>query len=154
MRSSGGAVLLPSSCQVALTFAILFWLGGSRFAALKARQVKVACDRARRARLAAAPAADPERLPQSIRKPVLFYVLVALALFTRQADMLFVVMSWMFVVARFVHAAIHTTSNVVSRRFMASWSRRVLGIMWVIFAVRILALGRARLLLSATSACG
>ena len=51
--------------------------------------------------------------------PVLFYVLVALALITRKADMLFVVMSWMFVASRLVHAAIHTTSNKVSLRFMA-----------------------------------
>ena len=72
--------------------------------------------------------------------PVLFYVLVALALITRKADMLFVVMSWMFVVSRLVHAAIHTTTNKVSLRFMAFVvGVLILAVMWIIFAVRIFA---------------
>ena len=72
--------------------------------------------------------------------PVLFYALVALALFTRKADLLFVVMSWMFVASRLVHAAIHTTSNKVSLRFMAFLvGVLILMVMWIIFAVRIFA---------------
>ncbi len=72
--------------------------------------------------------------------PVLFYVLVVLALITRKADMLFVVMSWMFVASRLVHAAIHTTSNKVPMRFQAF----VVGVlflaaMWVILGIRVLA---------------
>ena len=139
---SVAAILLPVFVQVALTFALLGWLGSSRFAALRARQVKVH-------EIALGERAWPPRLLQiqnayhnQFETPVLFYVLVALALFTRQADMPFVVLSWIFVAARFVHAAIHTTSNVVSRRFMAFVvSTTVLAIMWVVFAIRILTLG-------------
>jgi hypothetical protein len=139
---SVAAILLPVFVQVALTFALLGWLGRSRFAALRARQVKVH-------EIALGERAWPPRLLQiqnayhnQFETPVLFYVLVALALFTRQADMLFVVLSWMFVAARFVHAVIHTTSNVVSRRFMAFVvSTSILAVMWVVFAVRILTLG-------------
>ncbi|HST94442.1 MAG TPA: MAPEG family protein, partial [Microvirga sp.] len=69
-----------------------------------------------------------------------FYALVALALITRKADMLFVVMSWMFVVSRLVHAAIHVTSNKLSLRFMAFLvGVLILAAMWIIFAVRIFA---------------
>ncbi len=71
--------------------------------------------------------------------PVLFYALVVLALITRQADLLFVVMAWLFVAARLVHAYIHTTSNLVIRRFQAFLAGTVvLMLMWLIFAVRIL----------------
>jgi hypothetical protein len=54
--------------------------------------------------------------------------------------MLFVVMSWMFVVSRLVHAAIHTTSNKISQRFMAFVvGVLILAAMWVIFGIRIFA---------------
>ena len=71
--------------------------------------------------------------------PVLFYVLVVLALYARKADLLFVVMSWLFVLSRLVHAAIHTTDNYVPRRFYAYASATlVLALMWIIFAIRVL----------------
>jgi hypothetical protein len=71
--------------------------------------------------------------------PVLFYVLVVLALFLHKADLLFVALSWVFVISRIVHAAIHTTSNVVIQRFSAyTVGALALLIMWVVFAIRIL----------------
>src|SRR2546430_13412361 len=51
--------------------------------------------------------------------PLLFYVLVVLAWITKQADLLFVVMAWIFVLSRLAHAYIHTTSNHVPTRFRA-----------------------------------
>jgi hypothetical protein len=71
--------------------------------------------------------------------PVLFYVLTILALMTRHADLLFVVMAWIFVVLRLVHAYIHVTDNYVSRRGLAFiLGAVVLSLMWVIFILRIL----------------
>jgi hypothetical protein len=71
--------------------------------------------------------------------PVLFYVLVALALITRKADLLFVILSWVFVATRLVHAYIYTTSNILVRRFSVFLAGAVvLMLMWLIFAVRIL----------------
>jgi hypothetical protein len=136
------AILLPVFVQVALTFVLLFWMGRSRFATLRAKEVKVRD-------IALGERAWPPRVLQvtnayhnQFEVPVLFYVLVALALFTKQADLLFVVMSWIFVATRLVHAAVHTTSNWVPRRFMAFLAGVVvLAIMWIIFAVRILTLG-------------
>ena len=49
--------------------------------------------------------------------PVLFYVLTILAIVTRHADLLFVVLAWVFVVFRLVHVYIHLTSNHLGRRF-------------------------------------
>jgi hypothetical protein len=57
-------------------------------------------------------------------------------LLTRKADLVFVVLSWIFVLSRLVHAYIHVTSNRVSRRFFAYSGTVTLLIMWRIFALR------------------
>lgn len=132
------AVLLPVFVQVGLTFALLLWLGQSRVAALRAGEVKMVD-------VALGERNWPKRLLQiqnsyhsQFEMPVLFYALVVLALITRKADMLFVVMSWMFVASRLVHAYIHTTSNMMVWRFQAFRAGAlILLIMWIIFALRI-----------------
>jgi hypothetical protein len=134
------AILLPVYVQVALTFILLLWMGSSRLGSLRAGEVKVKD-------IALGERNWPSRILQvqnayhnQFELPVLFYVLVTLALFTRKADMLFVVMSWMFVTSRLVHAAIHTTSNKVALRFQAFVvGVLILAAMWVIFGIRVLA---------------
>jgi hypothetical protein len=134
------AILLPVYVQVALTVLLLLWMGSSRLGTLRTGQVKVKD-------IALGERNWPTRILQiqnayhnQFELPVLFYVLVVLALITRKADMLFVVMSWMFVASRLVHAAIHTTSNKVSHRFMAFVvGVLILAAMWVIFGIRVLA---------------
>jgi len=134
------SVLLPVYVQVALTVILLLWMGSARLGTLRAGEVKVRD-------IALGERNWPTRILQisnayhnQFEIPVLFYVLVVLALFTRKADMLFVVMSWMFVTSRLVHAAIHVTSNKVSQRFMAFVvGVLILAIMWIIFGLRVLA---------------
>ena len=134
------SVLLPVYVQIALTVILLLWMGRSRLGSLRAGEVKVRD-------IALGERNWPTRILQiqnayhnQFEIPVLFYVLVVLALFTRKADMLFVIMSWMFVASRLVHAAIHVTSNKVSQRFTAFVvGVLILSIMWVIFAIRVLA---------------
>ena len=134
------AVLLPLFVQVALTFAIGFWMAGKRVIAIRSRAV-------RHRDIALREANWPPRLMQlqnaflnQFELPVLFYVLTILVLFTKTADLLFVVLAWIFVVLRLAHAYVHVTSNYVPRRgplFIAG--AIVLCVMWVIFALRILA---------------
>ena len=71
--------------------------------------------------------------------PVLFYILIALALPLRHADLVIVALSWVFVVTRFVHAGIFVTSNDLNYRSLA-WFAGVLVVfaMWVYFALKIL----------------
>jgi hypothetical protein len=134
------SVLLPVYVQVALTIFLLLWMGRSRLSTLRAGEVKVKD-------IALGERNWPTRILQiqnayhnQFEIPVLFYVLVVLALFTRKADMLFVVMSWMFVTTRLVHAVIHTTSNKMSLRFQAFVvGVLILAVMWVIFVIRVLA---------------
>ncbi|WP_404292169.1 MAPEG family protein [Microvirga sp. RSM25] len=134
------AILLPVYVQVALTVILLLWMGSSRLGSLRTGEVKVKD-------VALGERNWPSRILQvqnayhnQFELPVLFYVLVTLALFTRKADMLFVVMSWMFVTSRLVHAAIHTTSNKMALRFQAFVvGVLILAAMWVIFGIRVLA---------------
>lgn len=73
--------------------------------------------------------------------PVLFYVLTILAMITKQADLLFVIMAWIFVVTRLLQAYVHVTSNNVRQRGLYfGIGVLVLTIMWIIYVVRILTL--------------
>ncbi len=133
------AVLAPVFVQVALTFALMVWMARERFGALRGGSVKVAD-------IALGQRAWPDRALQAANTfhnqfelPVLFYALVAFALFTRKADLAFVVLSWVYVLTRFVHAAIYITRNDIRQRFMAFLvGALILMVMWVIFAARIL----------------
>jgi hypothetical protein len=72
--------------------------------------------------------------------PVLFYVLTILALVTRHADILFVILAWVFVVFRVLQALVHVTTNYVPwRGAFYGLGALVLLAMWLIFIVRILA---------------
>jgi hypothetical protein len=141
---SVASVLLPAFVLVGLTFLLLVRMGRARFASVRAGDVKVKD-------VALGQRAWPARVQQiantyqnQFELPVLFYVLVALALSTRQADLLFVAMSWLFVATRLVHAYIYVTSNAIIRRFQAFLAGAlVLMLMWIVFAVRILLLGGA-----------
>lgn len=134
------AVLLPVFVQVALTFLLLMWMGRSRIGSIRAGDVKVRD-------IALGERNWPTRIQQiansyhnQFELPVLFYALVALALITRKADLVFVVLSWVFVVSRLVHAVIHTTSNRVQQRFTVFLvGVIVLMAMWIVFALRIFA---------------
>jgi hypothetical protein len=136
------SLLLPVFVQVALTFALMGWMWKLRIGALKSREVTFKD-------IALREPAWPARVTQvgncfhnQLELPVLFYVLVAFILITRTNDIIFVVLAWVFVAARLVHAYIHTGSNDVQSRFYAiAASLFALVAMWVVFAVRILSVG-------------
>jgi hypothetical protein len=133
------SVLLPVFVQVALTFVLLLATGNTRVGAVTRKEVKVSD-------VALGQNNWPPRITQignsynnQLQLPVLFYALVTLAWITRKADLLFVIMSWIFVISRIAHARIHTTTNDMRVRFYAfAMGAAVLLIMWAIFAVRIL----------------
>jgi hypothetical protein len=134
-------VLLPVFVQVALTFALLFWMATSRRASLGRGETKIRDIALGQPAWPAKPQQISNCYDSQFQAPLLFYVLVILAWITKQADLIFVVMAWIFVLSRLAHAYIHTTSNHVPTRFNAfAAGIAVLLIMWIIFAVRILVL--------------
>ena len=73
--------------------------------------------------------------------PVLFYILIALALPLRRADLFIVLMSWVFVVTRFAHAGIFVTSNNIQQRSLAWFAGALVVLaMWIYFALKLLLL--------------
>ena len=71
--------------------------------------------------------------------PVLFYVLTILEIVTRHADFIFLILAWVFVLTRIMHAVVHTTTNRI--RFRGSWygfGAIALVIAWIVFIVRVL----------------
>ena len=133
------AVLLPLFVEVALTFVLLFWMAFARIGAIKRKHTKMAD-------VALGQLNWPPRVQQisnsyhsQLQLPVLFYALTVLVIVTRHADIVFVVLAWLFVLTRLLHAYIHTGSNFVRHRFNAfAAGVMVLLAMWLIFAVRIL----------------
>ncbi|MFG1182631.1 hypothetical protein [Xanthobacter versatilis] len=74
---------------------------------------------------------------------VLFYTLTILALYTRKADIIFVVLAWVFVLLRLISAFPHLLSAEARGHinFGGSFdlaSLAVLALMWVLFAFAIL----------------
>jgi len=136
---SVASILLPVFVQVALTFVLLMRLGSGRLRTLSAGKTKVRDIALGESNWPADVTQVGNCFNNQFQLPLLFYVLVVLALFLRKADLLFVIMSWIFVISRIVHAGVHITSNNVSQRFAAyTVGMAVLLLMWAIFAVRIL----------------
>ena len=120
-------VLLPVFLSVGLTFALLLGMVATRTRAKKAGQV----------------GNDQfgNCFSNHFELPLLFYLLIALALPLRHVDFVMVLLSWVFVVTRFAHAGIFVTSNNLQQRGQA-WFAGVLVLfaMWLYFALSILLL--------------
>lgn len=131
-------VLLPVFVQVGLTFALLFWMAGVRTNALASRETTFE-DVALGQNWPARPTQIGNSFNNQFQLPLLFYVLIAIALPLRRADLVIVLLSWVFVVTRFIHAGIFVTSNNVRQRSLA-WFAGVLVLlaMWIYFALKLL----------------
>ena len=117
-------VLLPVFVLVGLTFALLLGMFWARRQALVSRQTKIRD-------IALGQPNWPERATQigncygnQFELPLLFYVLIALALPLRKVDLVLVLLSWVFVVTRFAHAGMFVTSNDVRQRSAGVVRRR------------------------------
>ena len=134
-------VLLPVFVQVALTFGLLLWMADVRRRALSRGETKFKNIALRQPNWPARATQIANCYSNQFEIPVLFYVLIALALPLRHADFLIVVLSLVFVVTRFVHASIFVSSNEVPRRSLAWFAGvLVLLVMWIYFALKILLL--------------
>src|SRR6202161_2123621 len=135
------SVLLPVFVLIGLTFALLLGMASARRSALVSKETKIRD-------IALGQSNCPPRATQigncyrnQFELPVLFYILIALALPIRHADLVIVMLSWVFVVCRFAHAGIFVTSNDLKARSLAWFAGAlVLFAMWLYFALKILLL--------------
>ncbi len=74
--------------------------------------------------------------------PVLLYVLCIVAMLTNKADVIAIVLAWVFVASRIVHSYIHTTNNRVPRRGLVFFfGAGVIGLLALYLFLRLLAAG-------------
>ena len=132
-------ILAPLFVQVLLTFAVMIGMMVTRTGALQNGTTRFEDIAMREPNWPRQAALYGNSFSNQFELPVLFYVLTILAMMTRHADVLFVVLAWIFVLFRVLQAFVHVTSNNV--RFRGGWygiAAIVLLIMWLIFIVKIL----------------
>ena len=130
-------ILLPVFLQILLTFVLMVWMAVSRTGALKRKELHIRD-------MALGQQAWPARVTQisnafhnQLQLPVLFYVLVAFVLITNSVTVTLVVLAWLFVATRLVHAYIHTGSNYVPwRAYVFFVNGTIVMIMGAVFAVQ------------------
>jgi hypothetical protein len=140
------AILYPVFVQVFLTFAVLIALALAR-----ARAIRTMEGRRGNPELAMGRVTWPDdalkraaNLRNQFELPVLFYVVVAFALIVRGADLLMIVLAWLFVLTRLIHAAIHVGPNKVRWRTPAfAFGCLILMIMWAKLALHLATAGLA-----------
>jgi hypothetical protein len=131
-------ILLPLFVEVALTFILWFWMAYYRVTLVRGGEVQPRDVALRQPNWPPHVLQIHNAAHNQIETPMLFYALTVLAIIARQADMAFVVLAWVYVVFRVLHAYVHVTSNRVAVRGpLFGVSLLVLFIMWVVFIVRI-----------------
>lgn len=134
------SILLPVFVQIGLTYFLGFWMARQRWGLFLRGEMRWQDIALKQGPWPTHAQQVANCFQNQFEAPVLFYVLAALAILTKKADLVFVIMAWLFVLSRIAHAFVFTTSNYVPLRgkfFIAGVV--VVFLMWVIFAVRILA---------------
>lgn len=112
-------ILYPVFVQVALTFALFFWMGYERVKAVREQTV-------RRGAHAGDKPTWPERASvisnafhNQLEIPMLFYAAAAFSMLAGAADSMMIALAWGFALLRILHAGIYVTYNNVPHRFLA-----------------------------------
>jgi hypothetical protein len=137
------AILLPLFVEVILTFLLFFSMAFLRTRDFNAGVVRPQDIALREPNWPKRTMQFANAFANQLELPVLFYVLTILEYITHLAGVIFVVLAWVFVLFRCLHAFVHVTSNIVRLRgALFGVSAFVLAIMWVIYIVEVLTLPR------------
>lgn len=132
-------VLLPLFIEVLLTFGVMFGMMYFRTSSLQRGETRLKDIALREPNWPVRATQFGYAFANQFELPVLFYVLTILEIVTRHADLLFVLLAWIFVLTRVLHAWVHVTNNNVRvRGAFYGVGAIILVIMWVIYIVRIL----------------
>jgi hypothetical protein len=133
------AILLPMFVQVGLTFVLLFWTIILRLRAVRRGAVSPQQIALREPNWPPYVQQVGNAFHNSVEMPVLFYVVVLLALITQTLDVTLYVLMWMFVLSRIVHVFIHVTSNRLDHRTPVFLIGAIaLALIWVIVVARVI----------------
>jgi len=133
-------VLLPLFVEVLLTFALMLGMMYFRTSSLQKGETRFADIALREPNWPRRATQFAYAFSNQFELPVLFYVLTILSIVTHHADLIFLILAWIFVVFRLLQAFTHVTSNNVPLRgTYYGIGALALLLAWIIFIVRILA---------------
>jgi hypothetical protein len=133
------AILLPLFVEVILTFLLLFWMAPLRASDISSGAVRVDDIALREPNWRKGTMQVAYSFSNQFELPVLFYVLTILVYVTHQATVVFVVLAWVFVIFRLLHAYVHVTSNIVRLRgALFGVAALALAINWAIYIIEVL----------------
>ena len=132
-------VLLPLFVEVLLTFGVMFGMMYHRTSTLQRGETRLQDIGLREPNWPVRATQFAYSFSNQFELPVLFYVLTILVIITHHADLLFVLLAWIFVLMRVFQAVVHVTNNNVRLRgAFYGVGALILFIMWVIYIVRIM----------------
>jgi len=110
-------VIFPVIALAALTFGIGIWFAIIRIRAVNKGDINPGYYQLNRgAKLPEYYAKVNNNYNNLLEIPILFYVISILIYVTNNTDLFYVVLSWLFVLTRYIHSYIHTTYNNVRHR--------------------------------------
>lgn len=112
-------ILYPVFVQVALTFALFFWMGYERVKAVRTGEVKYGADAGRQQVWPGRTGLVSNAFHNQLELPMLFYAAVAFCMLAGAVNNAILALAWGFALLRIIHAGIHTTYNNVPHRFLA-----------------------------------
>ena len=134
-------LLLPAFVQFALTVYVLTRMGQGRVRAVRSGQVKYS-EVDTKSVYSESVQKFANNYQSQFELPVLFYVVLVLALATELIDYFLIGLAWAFVGARLVHSFVHTGSNRIATRFKVFVAGLVfLVAMWAWFGLRLFVIG-------------
>ena len=135
-------LVYPMAAMVLLTFVVLILMFRSRVRAVRAGEVSgVYYKTYQGGEEPRASAQFSRHFVNLFESPTLFYIACVVAMVTGQSGSALLVLAWLYVAMRVVHALIHTTTNKIQPRigiYMASWI--VLIVMWAKLVIGVAAM--------------
>lgn len=139
MTLAAKLLILAMVAQIALTFGILMLMGRERVPRVMRGEIAVADIAVEKTAYPLKARLLSNNFDNQFQLPVLFYAAVLLTLVLGLTSWVEVALGWLFVSTRFIHAAIHVTTNHVVRRFAAyAAGLAVLALMWLWLVINIL----------------
>ncbi|MBB4050904.1 hypothetical protein GGR20_000522 [Devosia subaequoris] len=132
-------LVLAMAAQVLLTLVLLIWMGKERVPRVMRGEIAVADIAVDRTAYPLKARLLSNSFDNQFQLPVLFFVGALLALGSGLVGWATLILAWLFVALRYVHAVIHVTTNRVHRRFAAYVAGlAVLALFWLWLTLRIL----------------
>lgn len=141
MTLTAKLLVLAVAAQVLLTMVILVLMGRERVPRVMSGEIKMADVSVERSAYPLKARLLSNSFDNQFQLPVLFYVAALMTLFATATSWLDVLLAWVFVVLRYVHAIIHVTSNYLLHRFAVyTTGLAVLAALWLWLVLRLVVL--------------